>query len=125
MRSDWMRECAMETDNHTVSSNSGAIALGPVGRIPPGEGRCFKIGARQAAVFRQRDGAVFALQARCPHQGGPLADGLIGAGAVVCPLHGRRFRLSDGAGVDNELAARSYPVEVRGATIFIRGLEQP
>jgi nitrite reductase (NADH) small subunit len=106
------------------SKSEDGIALGRIDLIPLGEGRCFRLGALQVALFRPRDGAVFALEARCPHLGGPLADGLIGAGVVVCPLHGWRFRLADGTGIDNDLAARSYPVEVRDGCIWLRGVEK-
>ena len=46
--------------------------LGPLTRLPPGEGRTFRIGASAVAVFRTREGRVFATQATCPHKNGPL-----------------------------------------------------
>jgi nitrite reductase (NADH) small subunit len=70
--------------------------LGLVSDIPKGEGRSFFVDAHQIAVFRLRDGGVFATQAKCPHKQGPLADGLVGAGTVVCPLHEKRFDLASG-----------------------------
>jgi nitrite reductase (NADH) small subunit len=73
-----------------------AYDLGPLHRIPPGEGRTFDVGAVRVAVFRTRSGAVHATQATCPHREGPLADGLVGDGCVVCPLHGYKFDLATG-----------------------------
>jgi nitrite reductase [NAD(P)H] small subunit len=96
------------------------IALGRAHMIPRGQGRCFSIGRFRVAVFRQRDDSFFALENACPHQGGPLADGVIGAGMVVCPLHAHRFKLADGSGMDTELCARSFPVEIRDGTIFVQ-----
>jgi nitrite reductase (NADH) small subunit len=55
----------------------------------------------------------------CPHQGGPLADGIVGAGTVVCPLHAHRFRLKDGSGVDTTMSARTFPATVRDGLIFV------
>lgn len=98
-----------------------SIPIGPADLIPRGEGRCFIIGSRRVAVFRQRDDSVFALDASCPHTGGPLADGLVGDGVVVCPLHAQRFRLADGAGLDSELSVNTYRVEVREGCIFLAG----
>jgi nitrite reductase (NADH) small subunit len=63
------------------------IALGPVGDIPVGQGRAYVVEGRQIAVFRLRDRSLRALDAVCPHRGGPLADGLTDADVVVCPLH--------------------------------------
>ena len=71
--------------------------VGTVDEIPLGEGRNFDLPGQRIAVFRGRDGRVFATQSECPHRGGPLADGLLGDGALVCPLHEWRFDLTTGA----------------------------
>lgn len=42
-------------------------------------------------------GKVCALENTCNHAGGPLNEGTVEDGSVVCPWHGSRFRLSDGA----------------------------
>jgi nitrite reductase (NADH) small subunit len=70
--------------------------LGRLDEIPLGEGRVFRVDGRDIAVFRCRDGEVHATDAACPHRGGPLADGLVGDGTVVCPLHGCVFDLRTG-----------------------------
>jgi nitrite reductase (NADH) small subunit len=91
----------------------GMRSVGPVERIPPGEGRRYRVAGEEVAVFRSRTGAVYAVQAECPHRGGPLADGLTGSGRVVCPLHGWAFDLATGAPVRHECAAlRTYSAEV-------------
>lgn len=107
--------------HETEMSNSGvSIALKRASLIPRGEARCFAVGRLRIAVFRQRDDTFFALENACPHQGGPLADGVIGAGMVVCPLHAHRFRLADGSGTDTKFRARSFPLEVRDGLLFLR-----
>jgi nitrite reductase (NADH) small subunit len=70
--------------------------LGPIDRIPLGEGKTFEAGERKVAVFRLRNGELFATQALCPHKSGPLADGVVGGGAVICPLHGYKYDLATG-----------------------------
>jgi nitrite reductase (NADH) small subunit len=72
------------------------ITLGMISAVPPGEGRTFQVGNDRIAVFHTRGGQVFATQARCPHRGGPLADGLLGGNVLICPLHGRKFDLRTG-----------------------------
>ena len=74
-----------------------AHVLGALSEIPAGEGRAYAVAGRQVAVFRLRDGTVRALDAVCPHRGGPLADGQTDADVVVCPLHAHVFDLSTGA----------------------------
>ncbi len=87
-------------------------AIGPVTRIPPGEGRNFLLDGVRVAVFRTREGGVFATQADCPHLGGPLADGMVDAATVVCPLHERVYALATGEGLGTECSLTVYPVRV-------------
>ncbi len=88
------------------------ISLGPVETIPVGEGRSFTVGRQRLAVFRARDGAVYATQADCPHKGGPLADGLLGAGTLICPLHALKFDLCTGQAAGSDCAVRVYPARL-------------
>jgi nitrite reductase (NADH) small subunit len=89
------------------------VNLGPVERIPLGEGREFKIDGELIAVFRARNGRLFATQALCPHRKGHLADGLIGGAKVVCPLHSFRFELDSGSAVGSDCAAlKTYQVSI-------------
>lgn len=76
--------------------------LGSVEQIPLGEGRQFTLDERKIAIFRMRSGEVRAVQATCPHRGGPLADGMIGRGQVVCPLHAFKFDLTGGTPIGND-----------------------
>lgn len=87
------------------------VSLGPVDLVPAGEGRSFHVGLLRVAVFRQRDGALYAVQAECPHQKGPLAEGLAGGGTVICPMHSWKFDLASGACL-NDPAHRlqTYPI---------------
>jgi nitrite reductase (NADH) small subunit len=84
--------------------------LGSLAQIPPGEGRNFDIGSRRIAVFHARDGRAFATQAECPHRGGPLADGLLGNGSVVCPFHEWRFDLTTGETRNGSCPIAVYPL---------------
>jgi nitrite reductase (NADH) small subunit len=76
-----------------MNANTLQFKLGPVTLIPPGEGRNFDVDGQRIAVFHTRAGTVFATQAECPHKNGPLADGLVGADSVICPLHAWKFDL--------------------------------
>ena len=102
--------------------------LGKLSQIPPGEGRNFAVpgpaGEVLIAVFHARDGSVFATQASCPHRGGPLADGLMDDGSVVCPLHDRTYDLRTGAGPDCSIAV--YPVRTTpDGTILLLAQPEP
>jgi nitrite reductase (NADH) small subunit len=96
------------------------VSLGSRELIPIGEGRSFAVGATQIAVFRGRDGDLYAVQNRCPHRNGPLADGILGAGHVVCPYHAYRFDLATGACLtDPECRLRTFPVREERGVILV------
>ena len=87
------------------------VEVGAVDEIPVGEGRTFAVDGDQIAVFRLRDGSLRAIDAVCPHKGGPLADGLADDRVVVCPLHGHTFDICTGAEAGGaDMSVRSYPV---------------
>jgi phosphoenolpyruvate carboxylase len=93
--------------------------LGPVSRVPLGEGRVFDVAGSRVAVFRLRDGAVRAITPLCPHRGGPLADGLVGGTTIICPLHGWQFDLSTGSRIGAPEAVTTYPVRVEDGQIIL------
>lgn len=92
--------------------NSLETVIGPLCAIPPGEGRNFEVDGERIAVFHTRAGEVFAVQAQCPHKGGPLSDGLVGGTTVICPLHSWKFDLSTGAAVFGDCGLKTYPVRL-------------
>lgn len=77
-------------------------------------------------LFRSR-GEIVALADRCTHRGGPLHEGTIEAGCVICPWHGSKFAGSNGA-VATGPATRPQPVfetrVVEGRVQVRRGDEQ-
>ena len=88
-------------------------SLGRASQVPLGEGKTFEIGELRIAVFRTRDGRLFSTQAFCPHKGALLADGIVGGGKVICPLHAYKFDLETGKPVGNDCEAlQTYRVEL-------------
>jgi len=89
--------------------------------IPPREGRPALIGTREIALFNLGD-RFLALDNRCPHQGGPLADGIVTDNAVVCPLHAWKVSLENGAvrrPSDATACVRTYPTRVEEDIVWI------
>ena len=91
------------------------VTLGPLSSVPPGEGRTFDLGSRKIAVFRSREGRLFASQAECPHRKGPLADGLLGGSMLVCPLHSWKFDVSTGQAETGQCGLKTYPARLSPA----------
>ena len=63
--------------------------------IPLREGRAVVLGGREIAIFNLGD-RFLATDNECPHQGGPLCDGIVAGDTVVCPLHAWKVRLDTG-----------------------------
>lgn len=60
-------------------------------------------------------GAVRAFPAQCPHQLGPLDEGMVTDGVVICPWHGDRFDLATGRNLGGRLCElRPLPVVHEG-----------
>lgn len=87
--------------------------LGPVDGLKPGIPERRMLGEVPVLVVRGEDGGVDVLADRCSHLSGPLSEGDIADGCVVCPWHGSVFRLSDGAPVSGPATAPQPCFETR------------
>lgn len=78
-------------------------------------------------VLVREQGALYALLERCAHQGGPLHEGRIEDGCVVCPWHSSRYRLSDGVALSGPTAhpQPALQVRVRDSKVEVRRLVEP
>ena len=101
--------------------------LGSIDRIPPGEGQTFIVAGREIAVFRARGtDEVHATQARCPHKAGLLADGIVGDGKVICPLHSYKFDLATGTSLGNVCQSlKTYRTELTSDRHVLLWLSPP
>ena len=103
----------------TTARATRLVAVGRLEDVPRFEGRPVTVAGRRIAIFNTPSG-VRALEDACPHRGGPLSDGLVGDGRVVCPLHNRRVDLVTGA-MDGDCGDRAVvvPVVERSGWIYI------
>jgi nitrite reductase/ring-hydroxylating ferredoxin subunit len=95
-----------------------AVTLVPLARPRGRPAWTFKHRGRSYSVF-DVDGELQVTDARCPHHGGPLAEGLVRDGVVTCPWHWYSFELSSG---ECRSAAgyrlRKYPVVSRDGRLY-------
>ena len=99
-----------------------AIALCLADDVPFGEGRSVALVDRRIGVFNTAAG-FFAIDNDCPHEGGPLSDGILADACVTCPLHGRRIDLETGQVQGHNESVRSYELEVRDGTVWLLDAE--
>jgi thiamine pyrophosphate-dependent acetolactate synthase large subunit-like protein/nitrite reductase/ring-hydroxylating ferredoxin subunit len=64
--------------------------------IPRGRVTTVVAGDRAVCVVHRDDGTWSALDNRCPHQGGPLGDGQIDDGWLICPWHAYQYDTGSG-----------------------------
>jgi nitrite reductase (NADH) small subunit len=97
------------------------IRIADCSDIPPREGRAVTVGNREIAIFNL--GSRFlAIDNRCPHKGGPLADGIVSGATVVCPLHAWKMNLETGKGVSapsESSCVRTFPTRVEDGVILL------
>jgi 3-phenylpropionate/trans-cinnamate dioxygenase ferredoxin component len=88
----------------TTSTRQGekvpeTITVCSLDELPEGATRIIEgADGRKIGVFRCDDGELYAIEDRCSHDDGPLAEGEFDAGActVECPRHGSLFDLRSG-----------------------------
>lgn len=74
---------------------SGWVDVARTEELPPGSWRVVDVDGVQVAVFNL-DGAYYAIEDLCTHDGGDLASGELEGEVIVCPRHGARFSVKTG-----------------------------
>jgi len=97
------------------------LDIGWLDEIPVRGARTVPVaGGEEIAVFRTGDNQVFALLNRCPHKGGPLAQGIVHGHSVACPLHNWNIALRTGeAQGDDRGCTPTIPVKVAAGRVFL------
>jgi 3-phenylpropionate/trans-cinnamate dioxygenase ferredoxin subunit len=81
-----------------MQSTSDTIDVCPLADLAEGEMRLVEVDGRKVGVFHCAGGELFAIEDRCSHDDGPLAEGEFEAATctVECPRHGSLFDLRSG-----------------------------
>ena len=99
---------------------SDKVTVCPAAELQPGEMRLIDVEDRKIGVFNC-DGSLFAIEDRCSHDDGPLAEGEFDAEActVECPRHGSLFDLTTGRPktLPAYVPVETFPVTVEDETI--------
>ncbi len=74
----------------------------------------------EIAVFRMASGKVHAIQNRCPHKQGVLAEGIVCDDHVFCPMHDRKIHLPSGlVQAPDTGCVEKYPVQINEGIVYI------
>jgi len=101
-------------------SDDGFVTVARVGEIPEGGVKVVRLEDQAVAVFHV-DGAYYAMDDMCTHDGGPLAEGVLAGGVIECPRHGAKFDVRTGAVLSLPAFAPvpTYAVRIEGDQIKV------
>ncbi len=97
------------------------VKVAKLSELPPGAKKLADVDGRPVALFHC-DGAFYAIDDVCTHDGGPLADGKFKGCEVECPRHGARFDVRTGAPLCMPAfePVATHETKVEGDDVFIR-----
>lgn len=84
-------------DRPAAVGADGLVRLGDFTRLPEGRAVTVHVGGERVAVVR-KGGSLHAISNVCPHQNGPLGEGVVRDGYLECPWHGYQFDPATGLG---------------------------
>jgi nitrite reductase (NADH) small subunit len=99
---------------------AGLVRICGAAELPRAGGlKCVTVRGREVCLANV-DGHIAALSNVCPHRGGPLCEGSIEDGRVVCPWHGWAFDSRSGeASHSAQAKVEVFPLVVRAESVFL------
>ena len=86
---------------------------------PTDEAKEFPCGSKPVCIANE-NGAYSAMDNVCPHRGGPLGQGMIEGGKVVCPWHGWAWDPTTGAASqDPSMKVVVYPWKIESGEVLV------
>lgn len=100
---------------------SDFVKLTTESELPPlNEAREFALGDRTICVANV-EGTIAAMDNVCLHRGGPLGQGVVEGGDVICPWHGWAFNAATGEAAHNPSAKIDiYSLKVENGDVLIK-----
>jgi nitrite reductase (NADH) small subunit len=84
------------------------------------EAREFTLGDKTICVANV-DGTITAMDNVCLHRGGPLGQGVVDRGKIICPWHGWEWNPATGEAVHNPAAkVPVYPLKTENGDVLIK-----
>lgn len=108
------------------------VNVAKVSAVSPGTTQVVEVG-NQRLLLVNLDGEIYALATQCPHQDGPLEQGMLWGNTIECPWHHYLYDVRTGVNVyprnvypadltelERDLQpVRCYPSRVVGDEIFV------
>jgi 3-phenylpropionate/trans-cinnamate dioxygenase ferredoxin subunit len=98
------------------------VEVCPVEELPPGEVKIVHAGQLSVGVYNL-DGEFYALEDRCSHDDGPLAEGDFDPeeGVAICPRHGSHIdiRTGEALSLPAVFPVDTFPVTVEDGIVKV------
>jgi nitrite reductase/ring-hydroxylating ferredoxin subunit len=95
------------------------VRVGKMAQLPHETLAEARVGDREL-VLVHHNGQLRAFDGECPHAHGPLGQGNLADGRIICPWHGWEFDALSGQCVDgDDVQLRRHEVTVRDGEIWI------
>lgn len=103
----------------TSSATRKWYPVAGLSEIPLNEGKKITWEQYEVALFNSGE-EFLAVDNRCPHRQGPLADGLVAGKAVFCPLHNLKIDLKNGCALSGGTGkVKTYPVKILHGHVYV------
>ncbi len=88
--------------------------------IKDGQMKAIRVKGRPILLIRKGD-QYFGLSNRCPHMGCSFEGGILREYKLMCPCHGWKFDVRNGAYEENkEIVLTSYPCKIQNGKVYIK-----
>ncbi|MDU0813728.1 nitrite reductase small subunit NirD [Bacillus siamensis] len=103
-----------------VNKDMTKVCIGRLNELPEELGKTVYIEEKELAVFKLSDGSVRAVENRCPHKGGVLAEGIVSGEYVFCPMHDWKISLEDGKVQEPDHGCiKTYETLIEGENVYL------
>ena len=108
-----------------MSKRPPFMKVAETAEIPPGTVRHILVHGKPMALCNA-EGIFYALNAVCPHMGGPLSSGRLEGCIITCPWHGWTYDVRTGLpDHPGGHSVSAYEVRVEGNDILVGWLKPP
>lgn len=107
--------------NEMNKLSAGFEIVCSLNEVALGEAMRVETSAGPITLYHLEDGC-FATQDQCSHGNWSLADGILEAGVVECPLHGGKFCVRTGAvkAFPPVVPLKTFPVQVQDGQVWVK-----
>ncbi len=89
--------------------------------LPPSGDAREIVAAGKTLCVANENGSISVMDNECPHRGGPLGQGMLEGGKIICPWHAWAFDLKTGEAGQSSLAkVQVYEVRVEGEDVLAK-----